>query len=219
MTGAGSVHPDLTGMAAVHEIYRASLRSAPAYIQSAEGDDRRRALIVNFYANVLASLENHHVGEDELYFPLLIERAPEHAGVVNQGFAEHQQVRESMAAARVALAAWESTGDAEGPELVRILGALDDPLSLHCEREEATIVPLLTEHLSEEEMAALPAHGRANFSGDKYWLIVGLRLEYSSPEERASVLGHMSPSAREWWETEGKPSFSDMMAELEQRGR
>ncbi len=219
MTEAGSVQPDFTGMAAVHAIYRASMNSAPAYIGSAAEDDQRRALIASFYTNVLASLENHHVGEDELLFPLLVERAPEHADVINQGFEQHAQVLGLVAAAQAATKTWESHGDAAGPDLVRALGALDDALSLHCDQEEATIVPLLTEHLREEEMAALPAHGRANFRGDKYWLIVGLRLEYSSPEERARVLGHMSPSVRDWWETEGKPSFNDMMAEMRQTGR
>jgi hypothetical protein len=65
-----SIHPDLSGMAAVHQIYRSSLDAAPDYIESARGDDQRRALIANLYTNVLASLENHHVGEDELYFSL-----------------------------------------------------------------------------------------------------------------------------------------------------
>ncbi len=219
MTEAGSVQPDFTGMAAVHAIYRASMNSAPAYIGSAAEDDQRRALIASFYTNVLASLENHHVGEDELLFPLLVERAPEHADVINQGFEQHAQVLVLVAAAQAATKTWESHGDAAGPDLVRALGALDDALSLHCDQEEAAIVPLLTKHLSEEEMAALPAHGRTNFKGDKYWLIVGLRLEYSSPEEQARVLGHMSPPAREWWETEGMPSFNDMMAEVRQTGR
>ena len=45
-----------------------------------------------------------------------------------------------------------------------------------------------------------------------------LRLEYSSPEERARVLDHMAPQTREWWETVGKPSFNDMMAEVRQPG-
>jgi iron-sulfur cluster repair protein YtfE (RIC family) len=203
-------------MAAVHRIYTSSLDAAPDYIESASGDDTRRALIANFYTNVLASLENHHVGEDELYFPLLIERAPEHAEIVTVGLEEHEQVRALVAAAKAATAAWVSTGDPVSPELVRVLGSLNEALSAHCDREEATIVPLIAKHLSVEECNMLPAHGAANFKGDKYWLIVGLRLECSSPEERARVLDHMAPQTREWWETVGKPSFNDMMAEVRQ---
>jgi hemerythrin HHE cation binding domain-containing protein len=216
MAEESSIHPYVSGMAAVHRIYKSSLDAAPDYIESARGDDTRRVLIANFYANVLASLENHHVGEDELYFPLLIERAPEQAEIVNLGLEQHQQVLALVAAAQVATAAWESTGDAEGPGLVRVLGSLNEALSAHCDREEATIVPLLTVHLSAEEWNMLHAHGAANFKGDKYWLIVGLRLECSSPEERARVLDHMAPQRREWWETVGRPSFNDMMAEVRQ---
>ena len=165
---------------------------------------------------MLASLENHHVGEDELYFPLLIERAPEQVEVVNLGLEQHQQVLALVAAAQAATAAWESTGDAEASVLVRVLGSLNEALSAHCDREKTTIVPLATVHLSAEEWNMLPAHGAANFKGDKYWLIVGLRLEYSSPEERARVFDHMAPQTREWWETVGKGSFNDMMAEVRQ---
>lgn len=131
-----SIHPYVSGMAAVHRIYSSSLDAAPDYIESARGDDTRRALIANFYANVLASLENHHVGEDELYFPLLTERAPEQLEVVNLGLEQHQQVLALLAAAQSGTAAWEVTGDSEGPELVRVLGSLNEALSAHCAYEE-----------------------------------------------------------------------------------
>jgi hemerythrin-like domain-containing protein len=216
MAEESSIHPYVSGMAAVHRIYTSSLDAAPDYIKSARGDDTRRALIANFYANVLASLENHHVGEDELYFPLLIERVPEQAAVVNLGLEQHQRVLALMAATRTAIATWESMGDPEGPELLRVLGSLNEALSAHCEQEEETIVPLATVYLSAEEWNRLPAHAAANFKCDKYWLIVGLRLECSSPEERARVLDHMGPQTREWWETVGNPSFNDMMAEVRQ---
>lgn len=127
MAEASSVHPWVSSMAAVHQIYRSSFDAAPGYVASARGNDKRRALIANFYSNVLASLVNHHVGEDELYFPLLIERASEaEAEVVNLGQEEHEQVRAMVAAATASIAAWESSGDAEGAGLVRVLGALND---------------------------------------------------------------------------------------------
>jgi hypothetical protein len=209
-----AIHPYASGMAAVHRIYLSSLDAADAYIESARGDGTRRALIASFYENVLASLANHHNGEDELYFPLLIERAPEQADVVHASLEQHQQVVALLEAAQAATATWEVAGDAGGRELLRVLGSLNEALSAHCVQEEETIVPLAAVHLSPDEWNRLPAHSAANFKGDKYWLIVGLRLECSSPDERASVLDHMAPQTRKWWETEGKPSFEDMMAEV-----
>ena len=215
MAEAGSIHPWVSSMAAVHQIYRTSLDAAPAYIGSARGNRPRRALIANFYSNVLASVETHHIGEDELYFPLLIERASdEQAQVVELGLEEHEHVRSLAEAAKAAIAAWVSTGDAEGPKLVLALRALNETLSIHCDHEEAAIVPLAIMHLSEEEWNKLGPHGAANFKGDKFWLIVGLRLECSSPEERTIVLNHMAPDTREWWETTGEPSFNDLIAQI-----
>ena len=95
-----SIHSNDSGMAAVHRIYTSSLDAASDYIESARGDDTRRQLIANFYLNVLASPETHHVGEDELYFPLLIERAPEQREVVNLGIKQHQEVLALLAAAQ-----------------------------------------------------------------------------------------------------------------------
>lgn len=215
MAEPDSIHPYLSSMAAVHQIYRSSMDAGPEYIESARGDAQRRALIANFYANILASLESHHIGEDELYFPLLIERVSDQdAEVVNLGFEEHEQVRMRLAETRAAITAWESTGDVASQELLSVLDSLNKAVTLHCDHEEATIVPLATVHLSVEEWNKLGPHGAANFKGDKFWLIAGLRLDCSSPHERASVLDHWAPETREWWDTVGEPSYNNLMAEI-----
>lgn len=99
MSEERSIHPYVSGMAAVHRIYTSSLDAAPGYIESARGDGSRRALIASSYANVLASLENHRAGEDALYFPLLIERVPEQMEVINLGSVQHREVLALVAAA------------------------------------------------------------------------------------------------------------------------
>jgi hypothetical protein len=55
MTEAPSARPDTSDMHAVHQVFRSSLASAPQFIGSAERDDGRRALIANYYANLMAS--------------------------------------------------------------------------------------------------------------------------------------------------------------------
>jgi iron-sulfur cluster repair protein YtfE (RIC family) len=213
---ASSTHPYVYGMAAVHKIYRSSFASAPAFIESAVEDEHRRALVANYYTNILASVGSHHDGEEECLFPLLIERAPKQRDVVELGIEEHQQVLALLAAATTANASWESKGDAETQELVSALGSLDRALSAHLDHEEGMIVPLAIEHVTVEEWAMIPAHGVAHFKGDKLWLIVGLDLENRTPEQRAAMLDNMTPEWREWWDTVGEPSFNDLIAEVRQ---
>ncbi|HXX89775.1 MAG TPA: hemerythrin domain-containing protein [Acidimicrobiales bacterium] len=213
-----SIPPDTSDMAAVHEIFRSSLASAPAFVGSAAGDDDRRALIAGYYANVMAFLEVHHDGEEALLFPLLIERAPADRKLVDVAIEQHEDVVARLAEAKEAIAAWSAQGDSQGPELVHALGALDDVLSPHLDNEEATVVPLAGEYVTVEEWGMLPGHGMANFTGDKIWLILGLIRENFTPEQRAQMLEHMPPPAREMWETMGESSFNDMIAEVRRAG-
>jgi hypothetical protein len=102
------------------------------------------------------------------------------------------------------------------PELARAIGALDEALSAHLDHEEATIVPLATDHVTVEEWGTLPGHVMANFKGDKIWLIMGLIRENFTPEQRATMLEGMPPPARQRWETMGEASFNDMIAGVRQ---
>jgi hypothetical protein len=89
---ANSIRPDTSDMAAVHQVFRSSLASAPVLIESAAGGEDRRTLIASYYTNVLAFLETHHDGEEELLFPLLIERAPQQKTDVDLAIEQHQEV-------------------------------------------------------------------------------------------------------------------------------
>jgi len=218
MIESAPIPPDTSDMAAVHKVFRSSFASAPKFIESAAGDDDRRALIASYYANVLAFLDVHHDGEEELLFPLLIERAPDQREVVDRAIDQHREVVALLGSANDSIGAWEAKGDSEGPELVRTLRALDEALSAHLDHEEATIVPLATEHVSVEEWGMLPGHGMANFKGDKIWLILGLIRENFTPEQRAAMLEHMPPPARQMWESMGEASFNELIAEVRQIG-
>ena len=216
MAEADSIHPLVAGMAVVHETFTSSFNDAPAFIESTVGDDYRRELIADFYTNVLASLEGHHHGEEELVFPLLMERAPEHREVVDLGMEQHEQVLPLLEAVKTAIETWESKGDAGGPELVRALRCLNEALTPHHDYEEATIVPLVAEHVTPEEWYTLRAQTPEQFKGDKPWLILGLALEVVTPEQRVTYSENLSPQMREWWDTEGEPSFEKMIVEVRQ---
>jgi iron-sulfur cluster repair protein YtfE (RIC family) len=218
MSDSARVHPDTSDMAAVHKVFRSSLASGPDFVASAAGDDERRALIANYYANLMAFLKVHHEGEEELVFPLLVERAPGHRAVVQRSEGQHADVVGRVLAVNERVNSWELKGDTEAPELLNALRSLEEALTPHLDEEEAEVVPLAAEHLTAEEWAALPGHGMRRFDGDKVWLIVGLIRENFTQQQRDAMLEAMPPPARQMWENMGEASFNALIAQLRQTG-
>jgi hypothetical protein len=212
LTDAASIRPDTTDMACVHKVFRDALSDAPELVTGAAGDAQRRALVANYYANLTAFLEVHHEGEEQLVFPLLAERAPEHKALVDTARTEHEDVLRCLHAANDQLASWQAKGDSEAPATVCALQDLAHALVPHLDAEESEIVPLCGEHMSLEEWGALPGHAMANFRGDKVWLIMGLIRENFSQAQRDAMLEHMPPPAREMWGTIGEKSFTELIS-------
>ncbi len=97
---------------------------------------------------------------------------------------------------------------------VAALQALGDNLGSHLDDEEEHVLPLAGEHLSAEEWGALPAHGMANFTGDKVWLVLGLIREGMTDVQRRDMLAAMPPPAVEMWQSMGEAAFSDLITEV-----
>jgi hypothetical protein len=214
MTQSSAARPDVSDMPAVHKVFRTSLAQGAELVDSAKGDDARRALIVNYYANLMSFLEAHHHGEEELVFPKLIERTPAQKAIIEKGEAEHAAVVGLVDAVKENMSAWDANGDASGAELVRALQALDATLTPHLDYEELEILPLAAANLTVEEWGELPGHALGGFQGDKVWLILGLIRENFTQQQRDQMLAHMPPPAVQMWESMGESSFNTMIAEV-----
>ena len=191
-------------MALAHNNFRFSFASAPALIQSARANDVRRALVADYFGSVLVGLEVHHHGEEELLFPLLIERFPEERDKVDLGEKQHHEVVSLLAVAQLAVTEWEANGDAHSGNVEAALGALEDALLIHLDYEEATIVPLEA-RLSVEERKIYMARTRKHHAE---------RLRPSVGEFFFSI-SHIQPLL---WEAVGAASFRDMIARSMQPG-
>ena len=84
----------------------------------------------------------------------------------------------------------------------------------HLDTEEASLLPLVRANLSPEEWGAIPGHALATYRGDKVWLILGLIRERMNDEQRAAMLEHMPPPARDMWTGFGEQAFNDLSAEV-----
>jgi len=215
MADAATDRPDTNDMMAVHRVFRESLAAAPGLVDSVS-DDERRALIANYLANVMSFLDVHHDGEEQIVFPVLIERSPKSKAVVEQMVAEHEQVVRLLKGVNESVARWEHGDDPDGAAVKASLQALNEGLESHLNEEEADLLPIAGEFLTVEEWGSLPGHGFANFQGDKVWLILGLIREQMNDEQRAAMLQNMPPPARQMWDTMGESAFNELIAEVRQ---
>lgn len=207
---------DTSDMPAVHEVFRETFGIAPELIASAASDPQRRAVISNFYMNILSFLEVHHDGEEVLVFPLLSERAPEQSAIVDKAQSDHESVLGLLDDARSSVETWDSEGDTAAQDAVIALTSLGTALTSHLDFEEDEILPIAAANVTAEEWGKLPGHALGSFDGDKVWLIMGLIRENFTDEQRGTMLANMPPPAREMWETMGEASFNELISQIRQ---
>ena len=70
---------DTSDMIAIHDTIRRAIRDAPGQIKAvSDGDIERARRVAEYLSEVFWLLQVHHEGEDELLYPLLEERLPQH---------------------------------------------------------------------------------------------------------------------------------------------
>jgi hemerythrin-like domain-containing protein len=210
----GSGKADVSDMPVVHQVLRDTLGCARERITAVRPDDAARIeLISNYYDNVLSFIVAHHDGEEVLVFPRLRERAGDDA-LIDRMAGQHSEVIGQMSTARETLAAWAGGDAAAQQRAADQLDTLHADMVTHLDEEEATVLPLCAEFVTQEEWGGLPGHALGNFGGDKVWLILGLIRERMNDEQRAAMLANMPPPAVEMWTTMGEQAFKELSAEV-----
>jgi hypothetical protein len=215
MADVTSLRPDVTDLVAVHGVFRDTLGAAPELVGAvAPGDSERRALVANYYDNILWFLEAHHDGEEAIVFPLLRERCPDHRAFMDRLDKEHKEAMRLLESAQGSLARWSGGDTAAAGSVVEDLGALREQLVPHLDAEESEAMPLCAANLSAEEWGALPGHAMASFQGDKIWLILGLIRQRLTEPQCAAMLEHMPPPAVDMWTGFGEQAFNDLSGQV-----
>ena len=183
--------PDVHEMVVVHRAFRREFPAVADLIRrTPEGDTGRAKVVADHLRLGLAGLHMHHTGEDEILWPLLLERAAPSTGLVETMQAQHHGVETATAAITPALAAWEAAPTkAEGEQLARLIEQFTAALAEHLDLEEREILPLAARHLTVGEWTQLGQHGQDAMSASQKPIMFGLLLEDVDADERALMLG------------------------------
>jgi hemerythrin-like domain-containing protein len=211
----GGERPDTSDMVAVHNALRGALSAGPKRVRDVDpGDPARRALIADYYDNVLWFLDIHHNGEEELVFPLVRERCADATETVDTMLSQHHEVVQLLADANASRAAWAGGDDGAQGALADQLQALSDATVSHLDQEEHRLLPLCADYLTTEEWGALPGHALSQYRGDKVWLVLGLIMEQRTPAEREVMLSAMPPPVSQMWRDVGSDAFTELAARV-----
>jgi hemerythrin-like domain-containing protein len=137
--------PDLTHYYAIHNQMRIDATRLVRVLEAMTADDRARQKAVNRYtAGFAHELEHHHVVEDEIFFPALVERSPSVSDVLAGLESDHRALDGHLTALVPTIAAVGAVPDAFARSREAALALttdLRDLLQPHLDLEDADVLP------------------------------------------------------------------------------
>ena len=181
---------DVHDMVVVHRAFRREFRLVPQLARAVPAGDTARAAVVARHARlVLVGLHLHHTSEDDILWPLLLERCPPDAELVERMEAQHSAVDGYIQQLGPALDRWEAEArPAVAEEVASTFEALRAALVEHLDEEEREILPLAARHVSQAEWSQLGQAGVAKMTRQQLPLFFGAALEEADQDERREML-------------------------------
>lgn len=207
---------DVRDMAIVHQTFRRAYEETAGLIRSNPTPSPTRVTFLADHVTFgLTMLHHHHEGEDELLYPLLVARVPDHAARTEQIDAEHKAVKVAIDAAQAACTAWRASPTAQtGEALAASLDEVNRVLVPHLDQEEREVVPLAAVTVTQEEWNQLGKHGVASIPANKRMIAFGMLLEPLNPADRAYMLSNVPPPVKVLYRLVGQRAWAKYAATL-----
>lgn len=184
-----SAPADTNMMRIVHTALRRDLERARATLTMIPPpDDRQRVALARHLVWMMTFLEAHHRSEDLGLYPVVRERDPGAAALLDDMATDHAAVAVAVAAVEVAASDYVEHDQHE--PVIAALDGLLDVLTPHLQREEDEMMPVVSRVMTTAEWDVIEqAHNLAGKSTvqlgrEGHWLI-----DEATPEDRARVLG------------------------------
>jgi hemerythrin-like domain-containing protein len=201
--------PQTWEMVVVHRVFRREFGALPALVRAVPAGDVARAAVVLAHLRELArSLHHHHTAEDELVWPLLLDRVDLDRPLVLRMEEQHERVADLLERADVQAGAFAAAASpVAGETLAATLTQLATALEEHLGDEEREVLPLVERHLTVAEWDAVGERARASLPKDRLLIQLGAILEGCSPQEARRFLGMLPLPARLAWRLAGRRAY------------
>jgi hemerythrin-like domain-containing protein len=196
-------------MVVVHRVFRREFDALPALVRAVPpGDVDRAGVVLGHLRELAGSLHHHHTAEDELVWPLLLERVDLDRPLVLRMEEQHERVADLLEHADAQAGAFAADASpATGETLAATLTQLTAALEEHLDDEEREVLPLVERHLTVAEWDAVGERARASLPKDRLLIQLGAILEGCSPQEARRFLGMLPLPARLAWRLVGRRAY------------
>jgi hemerythrin-like domain-containing protein len=194
-------------MALIHRVIRRGFEQAREYVLAA-GAESRAGAVAEYIGFQFDGLHAHHSSEDELLWPILLERAQLSGALIHRMEQQHAGLHEAVETARRELTAWQAAPTAVGSEsLAAALGTISARLAEHLGEEERDVVPLIAAHITQAEWDHLGKVAFSKFKPDQRFTAMGELLATAQPAEAARMLAGLPAPVRLIWRLIGRRRY------------
>lgn len=202
--------PQTEEMVVVHNVFRTHLDALPALVHDvADGDRERAAVLTDWLSELITGLHHHHVGEDELMWPLLVSRAPTDTALVLRMEEQHGRIADLISVVHAQSGVFAASGArVAGAPLAASIAELNDVLGEHLGEEESRILPIVEQVMTPAEWKTLADRGNASIPKERRLVFLGFMLHASTPDQRRMLMSQLPMPARVLWRLVGLRSFA-----------
>jgi hypothetical protein len=205
----------------LHQLVRRELRLLGELATWAPAGEAERSATLTRHADLIGRvLLHHHTVEREAVWPALLRAVPADrtAGVralLDDWTARCARIDHMLRDMSTAARQWQVTGAAHARDAFA-LACLDlaDAVDEQTADEEAALLPLLGDHLSAGDWAAIARSSHCRLSGREQLLVLGLALEDSCAADRARLIHGLSPAMRLAWRLHGRQDYRAAVVRL-----
>jgi Hemerythrin HHE cation binding domain len=179
---------------AAHMMFRREFGAMPDLVRAVTpGDRQRAALVADHVALVSGLLSQHQAGKDTHIWPWLQKRCPQEYGPLADVIESQQQaIRTCLRQVSKALQPWRDSASARARGALagatdQLIAVITDYLAL----EEQCAAPLMAEHITDAEYAALAQEQAAHVPPGKLPAVLGMIMYHSDPAASDMILAQM----------------------------
>jgi iron-sulfur cluster repair protein YtfE (RIC family) len=204
-----AAHPVLWNMALIHRIFRSSFAELARLVTEVPaGHAARTSAVADHLGFTLDGLTAHHTAEDDLVWPLLLERARPSAALVERMEEQHDGLHTGIEEVRRLTDAWRADPSPDvASELSTAITGMLGQLTTHLDEEERDVVPLIAEHISVAEWDHVGKTAFDKFTPAQRFTALGQMLEVASPAEAAAMLAPLPAPVKLLWRLVGKRRY------------
>ncbi|WP_169739802.1 hemerythrin domain-containing protein [Actinospica robiniae] len=195
----------------VHTGFRREFGLMPSLVRAVTDGDRQRVAIVADHIDLLGiALHEHHHGEDQALWPLLLERCPTDLAPVVHGMQEdHDRIAGLISELAHAVTAWRANADPN--DRAAAAGILDQLLPVlreHLGTEVRLVMPLVEQYISAAEWNTMSAVHSNNRTPDQIALTFGMVMYEGEPAAIQDHLKDLPPATRPVFEKAARTAYA-----------